>query len=62
MPKALDRRCPRRSASAGLFGQVKGPVLIPWRLMSAEGELIGAFWEEAGRTYHCAGWRCSHLV
>ncbi len=42
-------RCPRMGAPRGLFGVFglgqRQPV-IEWWLMSAEGELIEAFWEE----------------
>ena len=38
-------RCPRLSGSRGRLGFGRGTVIIEWWLISAEGELIEAFWE-----------------
>ena len=37
-------RCPR-SNSQGLFGFKRKTIVIEWWLISADGELIEAFWE-----------------
>ena len=39
-------RCPRQGAGRGLLGLGSRPVIIEWWLISAEGDLIEAFWEE----------------
>jgi hypothetical protein len=39
-------RCPRMSGPSGLLGFGQGYPVIEWWLLSAEGDLIEAFWEQ----------------